>query len=267
MDQGYIPPPLPTQPQHAPVKYDPPGRRRQSMLAWWAALPLIPFAIVESIFGWPIAVARTTSVDFTISFFGGSVLGGLLIPLVVAFIVYRIRSKSQFAGSLAFTIMLMLVCASVYRQASSDRRNADMLAASMLPRIQTFTAFEFETAGGWQQIRASHDGNLATLVLDGPSRSDPNGMIMVDAGKPIADLRQTAASLAEADGRVLPDPVLIDGVQGVRVETTSTDTSRPKLAVLVLRGRRIYLIMAAGSHGYDVTPDFEHVLKTWKWKD
>jgi hypothetical protein len=29
----------------------------------------------------------------------------------------------------------------------------------------------------------------------------------------------------------------------------------------------MYLIMAAGAHGYDVTPDFERVLKTWKWKD
>jgi hypothetical protein len=237
------------------------------MLAWWAALPLIPFAILEWRYGWQIALAGATSPDFAGSYFAGAIFGGLLIPLVIAYIVYRIASRSQLAGSLTFTFVLLLLCTGVYRQGHPGGDYLGPAGVSTIPRTHAFTAFEFETAGGWRQIQASHDTNLATLVLNGPSRSDPEGMIMVDAGKPTADLRQSAASLAEADGRILPDPVFVDGVQGLRVETTSSDTSRPRLAVLVLRGRRIYLIMAAGAHGYDVTPDFEHLLKTWKWKD
>jgi hypothetical protein len=267
MNQGFVPPPLPTQPQPSQVIYNPPGRRRRSMLAWWAALPLIPFAIVESLYGWQIALVRATSADFAGSYLAGAIFGGVLIPFVVAYVVYRIASRSQFAASLTFSIVLLLLCASVYLQGNPGRGHLGTPGIATTPTIHHFTNVEFETTGGWMQIQGSHETNVATLILSGQSRSEPDGMIMVDAGKPKGDMRQNAASLAEADGRVLPNPVLVDSVQGLRVETTSTDTSRPKLAVVLLRNDRMYLIMAAGAHGYDVTPDFERVLKTWKWKD
>jgi len=34
-----------------------------------------------------------------------------------------------------------------------------------------------------------------------------------------------------------------------------------------MRDQRTYLIMAANAGGYDVTPDFDQVLQTWKWKE
>src|SRR5207249_10143246 len=90
MNQGFIPPPLPTEPQYSQVVYNPPGRRNRPMLAWWAALPLIPFAMLEWRYGWQIALARATSPDFASSYFAGAIFGGLLIPLVIAYVVYRI---------------------------------------------------------------------------------------------------------------------------------------------------------------------------------
>jgi hypothetical protein len=267
MNQGFIPPPVPTQPQHSQVNYNPPGRRRRSMLAWWAALPLIPFAVLESLYGWQIALARATSPDFAVSYFAGAIFGALLIPLVVAYIVYRATSRSQWFSSLAFTFVLLLLTVGVYREGRLSGGHIVGAADSTASNIHTFSQFEFETAGGWKQIEGKQEKTVAALIFGGQSRSDPVGMIRVDVGTPTVDLRQSAENFAAADGRILPDPVLVDSVQGLRVETTSTDPSRPKFAVLLPRNGRLYLIIAAATNGYDVTPDFDRVLKTWKWKD
>ncbi|MDB5319645.1 MAG: hypothetical protein JWN40_1276 [Phycisphaerales bacterium] len=270
MDQRFIPPPLPTQPQHSRVNYDPPGRPKRSMLAWWAVFPFLGFIIVQAVFGWQTAVARATAPEFAISYLGGSIVGGLLVSLVIAYVAYHIGSKSQFAASLTFTIVLALFCGTVYLQANPRLRFWARTSTSdvpMTPKTHEFPAFKFEIAGGWRDVPPSSEQTAAMLVLDGESATQPRAMIMVDMGKTTLGLRETAARLAGPDGRILPDPVRVDAVEGLRVETSSTDTSRPKLAVLLLRGQRMYLIMAAASNGYDVASDFEQVLTSWKWRE
>ena len=269
MKQGFIPPVPPPLPNDRPYTYEPPGRRKQSMLAWWAVLPLACFAIVEAMYGWGIAVARATAPDFAVSYLGGQVVGGLLISVGVAYVVYRFGSRSQFAASLAFTAVVLLFCAGVYRQAHEVARvrgDGGPGGSSTAPQSHDFRDFSFETADGWREMQSANQKTVAFLVLGGESDTQPRGMIMVDAGKPTSDLRQTASKLAP-DGRVLPDPVRVGAVEGLRVETSSADMSRPRVAVVLIRGQRMYLIMAANASGYDVTPDFDQVLQSWKWKE
>ena len=58
------------------------------------------------------------------------------------------------------------------------------------------------------------------------------------------------------------DPVQVDGTEGIKVETTSKDLSRPKFAVVVFRDEKVYLIMAAQKPGTDVSQAFDEVVKS-----
>src|SRR5205085_3504321 len=105
---------------------------------------------------------------------------------------------------------------------------------------------------------------MLTLHADDPARAD--GVIMVDVGKPVKPTeREMAQSMAGDDGTILPSPVDLDGIEAMRVETSSRDATRPRYCVVVIREGRLYLVMAAEAHGTDVAGAFEHVLKTWRW--
>ena len=268
MKQGFKPPVPPPLPTDRSLNYEPPGRRKQSMLAWWAVFPLACFALVEAVYGWQIAVARATSPEFAVSYLAGSVVGGLLISLGVAYVVYRLGSRSQFAASVSFTLVVLLFSAGAFRQAHQMTRVGGGGSGGSSTALQShdFPDFSFETASGWREAMSAKEKTVAFLVLPDGSNTQPRAMIMVDAGTPTSDIHQTAARLAP-DGRVLPDPVRVGGIEGVRVETPGTDMSRPKLAVILIRGQRMYLIMAANATDYDVTPDFDQVLQSWKWKE
>jgi hypothetical protein len=122
MKQGFKPPVPPPLPTDRSLTYEPPGRRKESMLAWWAVFPLACFALVEAVYGWQIAVARATAPEFAVSYLGGSVVGGLLISLGVAYVVYRIGSRSQFAASVSFALVVLLFSVGAFRQAHQMTR-------------------------------------------------------------------------------------------------------------------------------------------------
>jgi hypothetical protein len=268
MKQGFTPPVPPPLPNDRSFTYEPPGRRKPSMLAWWAVFPLAGFLVVEAVYGWGIAVKRATAPDLAVSYLCGSVIGGLLISLGVAWVTYRVGSRSRYAATLAFTGVMLLCCGGVFRQAREMARlhEGGPSGDATATQRHEFADFSFETAGDWREAQSPKQKTLAFVVLPDGAGTQPRGMIMVDAGKPTSDVRQTASRLAP-DGRVLPDPVRVGGVEGVRVESPSTDLSRPKVAVVLVRDQRMYLIMAANAGGYDVTPDFDQVLETWKWRE
>jgi hypothetical protein len=226
------------------------------MLAWWALFPALLYVAVQLKFGWADAKVSASSPDYAVSYLGGAIVGGMLLALVIGYVVYMIGSRSQLAGSLTFAIILVLQSGNVYVQ-----------SRGRAPQRHHFAGFGFEAPRAWQSVSPGNPTTVAELVLPaGRSRAKPKGLIVVDVGTPKSDLRQIAASfVAQAGGQVLPDPAPVDGVDGIRVETASTDLSRPKLVIALMRGPRMYLIMAAAADGYDVRPDFDRVVQTWKW--
>src|SRR5205823_85467 len=96
--------------------------------------------------------------------------------------------------------------------------------------------------------------------------NNADAMIKVDVGKPSApSAKALAKALAGEGGTIYPDPVPIDGSDGIKVETTSTDMSRPKFAIVVFREGKVYLIMAAQKSGTDVSDAQNQIVKSWKW--
>jgi hypothetical protein len=134
------------------------------------------------------------------------------------------------------------------------------------PELASFDAFRFEVPAGWTQIRPDREKTKATILLNSAAGNKIEGMLKVDVGKPaFSAARQMAEAIAGRDGHVLPDPVLLDGTEGIRVETTSNDLSRPRFAVVAFREEKAYLIFGAGVKGVDVSKPFDQVLKTWRW--
>ena len=105
------------------------------------------------------------------------------------------------------------------------------------------------------------------LLLNATAWNKAEGMLKVDVGKPsLPTARQMADALAGKDGRVLEGMVSLDGSEGIRVETPSSDMSRPRFAMVIFRDEKVYLIMAAGRKGVDVSGAFNQVLRTWRWR-
>jgi hypothetical protein len=100
------------------------------------------------------------------------------------------------------------------------------------------------------------------ILLNGTAWNNADGMIKVDIGKPaLPTAQEMARALAGNDGIV----VTIDGHDAIRVATASSDMSKPQHAIVIYRNDKVYLLMATGVRGTDVTEALDHVIQSWHW--
>jgi hypothetical protein len=153
-----------------------------------------------------------------------------------------------------FALIAVLFCA------------GSVLRADDAPARTSFGAFEFAIPSGWASIKPDREKTAAMLLLNGTAANNADAMVKVDVGKPAAPTaKDLAKALAGKDGKVYPDPVSVDGTDGIKVETKSTDMSRPKLAIVIFRDEKVYLLMAAEKQGSHVSDAVDQIVKTWKW--
>ena len=247
----------------APLPPDSPvPRAKVSMLAWWGVISVAALIAIEVVYGWPQAKAKATVPEAAISYLMGHILGALLVALVVAWVAFRIGKRSQLSATIVFSVVVGISCLSVLAASRRGQPPAPLTGPA------SFGAFQFEVPAGWKSVPPDRAKTMAILLLNGTARNEPDGMLKVDVAKPaFPTAREVADVLAGNDGRVSQDPVSLDGIEGVRVDTSSTDMSRPRFAVVVFRDEMAYLIMAAGANGADVSKAFDQVLKTWRWTE
>lgn len=141
------------------------------------------------------------------------------------------------------------------------------LGADEKPARTSFEGFAFSIPKGWTRAEPDRSKTAAILLLNGNDWRQADAMIKVDVGKPSVPSAETLAkSLAGKDGKVHSDPVSIDGTDGIKVETNSTDMSRPKLAIVVYRDHKVYLLMAAEKKGKRVSKALDQIVSSWRWK-
>jgi hypothetical protein len=138
------------------------------------------------------------------------------------------------------------------------------------PAKTSFGDFEFVIPAKWSRITPDRPKTKAMLLLNGTAPNDCDAMIKVDAGKPAKPTaKELAAALAGPGGKVYPDPVQIDGEEGFKVETSSTDMTQPKFAIVVFHANKAYLIMGAKKQGVEnntLSEAIDQIAKSWKWK-
>ncbi len=244
----------------APITPDPiPSvETKESFLSWWGIIPALAVFGFEIIYGWPKAKAQGNDVAGTVPLFAGQVAAGILIPAIIAWIVYRIAGRSRRSSTITFTIVCVLVCLSLPGAMIRAMKSVGG------PTAISLEGFRIQVPPGWQ--RGNPNREKTQVLLAQPVGSAIVGMIQVDVGtSALPTAGDMARSFAGSDGRVLPEPITIDGASALRVETPSTDLSRPKDIVIVYRDSKVYLIMAAATTGNDVSSAFDEVVKSWRW--
>lgn len=160
-------------------------------------------------------------------------------------------------GSYRLTATLVLIAFSACRAQVPN----DTVAAPT-----DFGDFEFVIPAKWSRGTPDREKTKAILLLNGTNWSNADGVIMVDVGKPAGSAQELAKALAGKDGKVFPNKVVVDKVEGIKLESTSENLLRPKFAVVVFRDSKAYLIMAAQKPGTNVSDAFDQAVKSWKWK-
>ena len=252
-----------------PYGSPPPQVARPPILAWWGIIPSLVFIALQVAFGWPHAKVRATSPQYALSYLMGGVLAGLLISFIIAWVVYLVSGRSQLSATITYTLLIGVFCLSVISQAKRGRQaGAPERPPAAASTPTSFGAFDFNIPAGWSNAGTAAGKAKAVIILNARTRPPADGVLRVEAGRPtLPTARQVAETFAADGGRVIPDPVSIDGVEGVRVETTSTDLSRPRHVVVVFKGDQAFLIMAAAANEVDVSAAFDDVLRTWRWND
>ena len=172
------------------------------------------------------------------------------------------KTRPSFAPMLVLCSMLLLAgCDGESAKSNTAAAPAAPApAAPAAPVVENFGDFQFEIPSGWTREKPDRDKLKAFVVMG--TRQKPEGMIMVDVGKPaLPTANDVIKKFTGKDGT----PTTVDGVEAVRGETKSTDLSEPRHVVALMRDGRIVMIMAAGASGTNIGDAYEQVLKTWRW--
>lgn len=130
--------------------------KKPAMIGWWGLIPAVAFIVVECIYGWPEAQARSKSPDYAGGYFVGSILGGFVISLFLAWIAYLVGRRSQLAGTITFTAMLAFYISTVLGSALMSPPAARTLARDLFQSIETKQRAASSAAAELDRISGNH---------------------------------------------------------------------------------------------------------------
>jgi hypothetical protein len=107
MTEQNSPPPLPPPLAYA-QPYPQAPQRKPPLIAPWGIAPALLFIVVHCIFGWSQAKLKASSPDNAPAYLLGGIAGGLLISALLAWAAYAIGRRSTLAGTITFTVLLLL---------------------------------------------------------------------------------------------------------------------------------------------------------------
>jgi hypothetical protein len=143
-----------------------------------------------------------------------------------------------------------------------DPSSVGLVQTRTTPVMEPFGDFEFSIPEGWIRVKPDRGETKAMILLNGTVWHKADGMLKVDVGKPaLPTAKATAQALSSSDGV----SISVDGQDAIKVSTASTDMSKPHHAVVIYRGDKVYLVMAAGLLGTDVSNALDYVIETWNW--
>jgi hypothetical protein len=239
------PPPLPSTPQVV---------KHPSMLAWWGIVPAVVYGVIQFIYGWP--KAKLENPQAPIPYFFGSLVGGPLLALMLAWIVYRISKRTQFSATVVFTVIMIFGTLAV--------RVPVRPGSSQNPSAMSFGDFQFEAPANWKRTTPERPDQLAYLTALDAATAQPCAVLIV-MGDTVPTGVTTRGSLMDLGAEFAPTKVWVDGCQGERIEVPNRSLPRHQVMVGVEHGQKYYVIMVSGLLETDISGPLDHVLSTWKW--
>jgi hypothetical protein len=107
----------------------------------------------------------------------------------------------------------------------------------------------------------------AMILLDGTTVQNAKAMIKVDVGNPTAPSAEALAQgfAKSTGGTVSSESLDFDGTPGINASTSSTEMTTPRNLIVILRGNRVYLLMAGAVEGVDVAAPIAAIRQSWTW--
>ncbi len=238
---------------------------KQPLLAWWAVIPVVALFAALYFYGWPDAQRRATEKQFAVSYFVGTMLGALLIPLALAWIVHRATKRTTFVSTIVFSAATAFVCLSLIKPSLPRQYPASVVTPpAATNQLTRFDAFQFEVPTPWVVGRNEREGTRATLALLNNAGNKWVGLLKVDVDESgEQDPSEAVAHFLTSGGGT--SPVTVDGVAGIRFNAPNRGFELPSHGVAAFRDGKMYSILVASEDNVDVLPAFEHVLQTWRW--
>jgi hypothetical protein len=238
------------------------------VVAWWGIAPVIFYGLLVLVFGWPRKGDHPNNAGYTMGYMLGGFFTGVVIPLVPAWIAYRLFRRSSLAGTLVFSLGVAFFALVLLGRFALERLPRPGSPPSIVPATTSFGDFRLDVPAGWVTQQLEREKTKASIVRTRRDSQVIEAILKVAVGKPTKpDALQTAQTLAGSDGRVVPERISLDGVQAIRVETPSGDISRPCVAAVALRKGELYLILAAGQDRSEVIDAFDEVIDSWHWNE
>jgi hypothetical protein len=126
----------------------------------------------------------------------------------------------------------------------------------------------FATPKGWRPNR-SEKATYAILTRADEAYPDITEMISIDIGKPVLPTAElTAEAFAKKwKGKVLKEPVKIDGEKGIRVTVTANKKDvRPIDCVVVIKDKRAFMLIGGAKEKNGLEKAIDELVASWKWK-
>lgn len=166
--------------------------RRPTMLHWAAIVPVVLYLVAEFVWQYPLAKTKATSPEFALSFQMGRVIGGILIPLGVAAVVWW-TSHSRRASTWTFSALVLLFAAYAVADGTllRQRRGVQVALNAVVPPLeQKRTAAEVDlraaTSGGaldLSTIKGKADLDRRLSMLDAALKSNAELLTAGDAAE------------------------------------------------------------------------------------
>jgi hypothetical protein len=279
-----IPPPPgapPPWPPPAPPPLPASAQRKKRVLAQWALLPLIPFLIVHCIWGLP--EARQKAGEGAIPFLALQIVGGLFVSLLIAWISYRMSSRSQSVGSIVFTAFILIftlnaiapVCGFYFnlgpppQTQQSGRRPMTFVPQPPQTEFPEF-GFHVDSPPGWQQCHVREFPDITSWVSSDSGEQGVRALISIRWEEVGANnLLQRAQHFAQIwGGRIDEQRIFLDGEPTWRIYAHASETElKPVEAFITRRGGRIFVIMGGIFPGHTCHVEMESIRKSWKWME
>jgi hypothetical protein len=249
-----LPPPLPASASLGSKK---------AMLAWWGILPAFAFLAFHLTLGWPEAKVRATGEDYAVSYLLGGAIGGVLIALLIAWIVYRVSNRSQLAGTATFSVIMVLLCLSVAEQSRRHRLATQPGATHDFP----YFGVSFTSPAGWMEAPPDGPDMLAKCVDTGPRGREVTAAVTVEIKKTQDTTADAARGLSKDwGGQVVDEHVTIDGETAWRIEAHPPQSDlQPVEGLVISHAGHLFLIMGGITPGSSCHDQLEFVRRSWKW--
>ncbi len=225
-------------------------------------MPFLAFVGVDIVYGWPVAKLNSGGFAFVLGYFVGGLLFATFFPLIIGWVAYRLTHRSQLAGTIGFTLMIVVCGLGVIQE-----NKGPQWGMNTTTRFPAF-GVAVDTPAGWTRGQANGATMMTQWISPDSTPNDVRAAIMIEVKNPqsmsLGLLTQRLAMLWK--GQVIDEHASLDGEPAMRIAAEAPASGmKPVEGILSMHEGRVYLIMGGVTPGHSCHDQMESIRANWKW--